>query len=274
MKAIRLFLCLLLILCGIASNCCCLPSPESQKKDDSLANQVKAQLAEWLSKPQTYHPVRKGEDENSIESTILTSVLSIDSWIETDKQIVSDPELIVECGDCYIEIYGDLVRARLREITWQPKIDFDEVYYRIPEKESKKLHEWIESINLEHYSWGDGTLMFKFVDKSSPVYRLKNEVPVKIILREISEGSSTDYDITTETWINALMESFRDTRVIEIVERPDGRALDVIYIFSDSSELQLHFIGEHMEYGGDYYSLYTESGFFFYIDVFEKELLK
>ena len=267
-------ICLILPLILLVSGCGPSSPSEQQRNYTSLSDQVKSLVSWTFSDPDSSHHVRKGEDENSVKSGVLSSVLSIDSWVGIDKQIVSDPEIIVDCSEFYIEIHGDLVLVRHKEITWQPKVDFDEVYYRIPEKESKKLQDWIDSVNLEHYPWGDGTLMFKFVNKTSPIYRLKNEAPVKIILREISEGSSTDFEINTERWINALMESFTDTRVVKIVENPDGRTLDVIYVFSDSTELQLHFIGEHMEYGGDYYSLYTESGFFFYIDLFEEELLE
>ena len=243
-----------------------IPGSASQPDYEREEDPVKALIVYSFSSPTASHMVWVGEDHDTVSNKTLSELLDFPSWEKTLETDDGDPELITEIGECSLELHGNLMKVQHLEVDWPTKLDFDCQWYRIPDEANEKTHEWLKTVNLDRYAYVGGTKIFKFVDRESEIYRLKDNVPQKVLFHETNGQDEENYATSNEKKIHDLMESFAELRVMEKQENPEGKNLTVTFLFEDSSKVQLQFIGQCMEYEGAYYSLFTELGFFRYVD--------
>ena len=249
------------------------PTPDSLDPDaivqpdyENEEDPVKALIVYSFSSPTASHMVWVGEDHDTVSNKTLSELLDFPSWEKTLETDEGDPELITEIGECSLELHGNLMKVQHLEVDWPTKLDFDCQWYRIPDEANEKTHEWLKTVNLDRYAYVGGTKMFKFVDRESGIYRLKDNVPQKVLFHETNGQDEENYATSNEKKIHDLMESFAELRVMEKQENPEGKSLTITFLFEDSSNIQLRFVGQYMEYEGNFYSLYTKLGFFRYVD--------
>ena len=242
------------------------PGSVSQPDYEREEDPVKALILYSFSNPKTSQKVWAEEDYDYISNKILADLLDFVSWEETSETLEGDPELVIEIGECNLELHQKLVKVQHLDVDWPTKLNFDYKWYRLSDEADEKVHEWLKTVNLDPLAYVGGTRIFKFVGKESEIYRLKTETPVKILFQESVGENTTNYSTSSRQMISDLLGTFRDLRVMEVQEKPEGNELTVIFIFEDNSKVQIVFVNQQMEYEGKYYSLYTENGFFRYID--------
>ena len=236
--------------------------PDYAREEDP----VKALILYSFSDSRASHMVRVEEGHGTINNKVLTDLLDFASWEESMDAEEGDPELVIEIGECNLELHQKLVKVQHLDVDWPTKLNFDYKWYSLSDEADEKVHEWLKTVNLDPFAYVGGTRIFKFVGQKSEIYRLKTETPVKIIFQESEEGSSTNYSTGNRQMITDLTGSFADFRIMEEQEKPEGNELTVTFVFEDNSEVQILFIGECLGYEGKYYSLYTENGFFHYVE--------
>ena len=233
---------------------------------DQAEDPVMAMILFSFSGTDTAQVVRIEDDQGTVSCKILRDLLDFESWEATSETKDGEPEMILDLGEMNLELYGNLVKAQHLDVPWPTKLDFDFKWYRIPEDTDRKVHEWIETVDLDPFSFAGGTKIYKFVDHESGIYQLKNARLAQVIIRESDGAAVTEATIRDERDIDDLMQAFRDLRVMEETEKPEGTDLVATFVPEDSGQVQVHFIGECLEYEGKFYTLWTRAGFFMELD--------
>jgi hypothetical protein len=247
------------------------PGPEAVTPPDyeNEKDPVKAMILFAFSNSEGGQLVRIGEDHDIVNCKVLNDLLDFASWEETSETIEGESEMILEIGECNLEIHGHLVKAQHLDVAWPAQLDFDSKWYRINDESSKKVHAWMETVNLDPYAYTGGSRIYKFVKKDSDIYSLKNSQPKSILFHESDGVSETEFSTKNEKTIRDILLGIEDIRVLEEKKEPEGQDLTVTFVLEDSSQVQMHFVNQCLEYEESFYSLF-DFYFFKYVGLIKK----
>ena len=255
---------------GIPNDPNAMTQPDYQNAEDPVKALI---LYSFSNAEKTSHIVRANDDQSTVSSKILWDLLDFAALEETSETAAGEPEMIIDFGEMDLELYGNLVKAQHLDVDWPTKLDFDFKWYRITEEADRKVHEWLKTATFDNFAFIGGTKIYKFVDQESEIFRLKKVQPKQLIIHESDGTAVVESTIRDEQDIDDLMQAFRDLRVLEETEKPEGTDLVATFVLEDSSQVRVHFIGECLEYEGKFYALWTRAGFFMEIDRITKGIM-